>query len=35
MFPLTLRGLDEAMRELKRPLTAAQVPRLIEERPPV
>ena len=31
MFPLTLQGLEEAMRELKRPLTAAQVPQLIEE----
>jgi uncharacterized protein len=31
MFPLTLRGLDDAMRELKRPLNAAQVPRLVEE----
>ncbi|HWW19514.1 MAG TPA: VWA domain-containing protein [Steroidobacteraceae bacterium] len=35
MFPLTLHGLDEAMRELRRPLLRPQAPEIVAEGPPV
>jgi uncharacterized protein with von Willebrand factor type A (vWA) domain len=35
MFPLTLHGLDDAMRELRRPLLRAQAPQIVPEGPPV
>jgi uncharacterized protein with von Willebrand factor type A (vWA) domain len=35
MFPLTLHGLDDAMRELRRPLLRAQAPEIVPEGPPV
>jgi uncharacterized protein with von Willebrand factor type A (vWA) domain len=35
MFPLTLRGLDDGMRELRRPLLRAQAPEIVPEGPPV
>jgi uncharacterized protein with von Willebrand factor type A (vWA) domain len=35
MFPLTLHGLDDAMRELRRPLLRAQAPQIVAEGPPV
>jgi uncharacterized protein with von Willebrand factor type A (vWA) domain len=35
MFPLTLHGLEDAMRELKRPLLRPQAPQIVPEGPPV
>jgi hypothetical protein len=31
MFPLTLHGLSDAMKELRRPLSRAQVPEVVSE----
>ncbi len=33
MFPLTLHGLDDAMKELRRPISRAQVPEIVPETP--
>jgi uncharacterized protein with von Willebrand factor type A (vWA) domain len=35
MFPLTLHGLDNAMRELRRPLLRPKAPEIVPEGPPV
>jgi uncharacterized protein with von Willebrand factor type A (vWA) domain len=35
MFPLTLHGLDDAVRELRRPLLRPQAPEIVAEGPPV